>query len=91
LPLLLKFDIANINGSVCITDIRAKLFYNHAQIKNGAVQSLKFIDYTQLKANPELLANDNPAQLEFQELTYFAETFLLKGNLERFLVKEEGE
>jgi poly-gamma-glutamate synthesis protein (capsule biosynthesis protein) len=91
LPLLLKFDIANVNGSVCITDIRAKLFYNHAQIKNGAVQSLKFIDYTLLKANPELLANDKKSRREFEELTYFAETFLLKGNLERFLVKEEGE
>lgn len=89
LPLLLKFDIAKINGEVVISAIRAKLFYNYAQLKNGKVQALKLMDYQRLKANPNLLATDQAAQHEFEELNYFAETFLLKGNLEHFLVKEE--
>jgi nitrogen fixation protein FixH len=32
--------------------------------------------------------NDNFSQKEFEELKSFAETYLLKGNLDRFLVKE---
>ncbi len=91
LPLLLKFDIARVNGSVCITDICAKLFYNYAQLKNGKVQSLRLLDYQRLKENPNVLATDKPAQREFEELAYFAESFLLKGNLEHLLVKEERE
>jgi poly-gamma-glutamate capsule biosynthesis protein CapA/YwtB (metallophosphatase superfamily) len=89
LPLLLKFDITKVNGLVCITDIRAKLFYNYAQIKSGKLHSLRLIDFSQLIANSELLANDRAAQQEFAELAYFAESYLLKGNLERFLVKEK--
>ncbi len=69
--------------------IRAKLFYNHATIQNGQVTSLKLRDYLQLKENVSVLQNDTAAQKEFKELSYFAESYLLKGNLERFLVKEE--
>jgi hypothetical protein len=89
LPLLLKFDIAKINGEVVISAIRAKLFYNHANIQNGQVTSLKLRDYLTLKENISVLKNDGAALSEFEELSYFAESFLLKGNLARFLVKEE--
>ena len=91
LPLLLKFDIAKINEEVVISAIHAKLFYNYAQLKNGKVESLRLLDYTRLRANPNILATDQPAQHEFEELSYFAEEFLLKGNLEHFLVKEERD
>jgi hypothetical protein len=91
LPLLLKFDIAKINEEVVISAIRAKLFYNYAQLKNGKVESLRLLDYAHLRANSNILATDLPAQREFKELSYFAEEFLLKGNLERFLVKEERD
>jgi Bacterial capsule synthesis protein PGA_cap len=91
LPLLLKFDIARINGEVVISALRAKLFYNYAQLKNGKVESLRLLDYSHLRANPNILATDQPAQREFEELSYFAEAFLLKGNLEHFLVKEERD
>jgi len=91
LPLLLKFDIAKINEEVVISAIRAKLFYNYAQLKNGKVESLRLLDYARLRANSNILATDLLAQREFEELSYFAEAFLLKGNLERFLVKEERD
>jgi len=91
LPLLLKFDIARINGEVVISAIRAKLFYNYAQLKNGKVEALSLLDYTRLRENSSILATDLPAQREFEELSYFAEEFLLKGNLARFLVKEERD
>ncbi len=88
LPLLLKFDIARINKVVCITAIRAKLFYNYAKIKKGKITSLQFINYNQLKANSQLLKNDTASKKEFEELVYFAENYLLKGNIARFLVEE---
>ncbi len=91
LPLLLKFDIARINGEVVIAAIRAKLFYNHATIKSGEVASLKLRDYLTLKEDVSVLKNDAAALREFEELTYFAESYLLKGNLERFLVKEKRD
>jgi len=91
LPLLLKFDLAKINGGVVISAIRAKLFYNYAQLKNGKVESLRLLDYTCLRENSNILATDQPAQREFEDLSYFAEEFLLKGNLGRFLVKEERD
>ncbi|MEY4804653.1 MAG: hypothetical protein RL331_1172 [Bacteroidota bacterium] len=91
LPLLLKFDIARINGEVVISAIRAKLFYNYAQLKNGKVESLRLLDYTRLRENSNILATDQPAHREFEDLSFFAEEFLLKGNLEHFLVKEERD
>ena len=91
LPLLLKFEIAKINEEVVVSAIRAKLFYNHATIQNGQVTSLKLRDYLQLKENVSVLKNDAAALREFEELSYFAESYLLKGNLERFLVKEERD
>lgn len=91
LPLLMKFDIARINGEVVISAIRAKLFYNHATIQNGQVTSLKLRDYLTLKENIAGLKNDAAALSEFEELSYFAESFLLNGNLDRFLVKEERD
>lgn len=91
LPLLLKFDIAKINGEVVISAIRAKLFYNHATIQYGQVTSLKLRDYVTLKENISILKNDAGALSEFEQLSYFADTYLLKGNLARFLVKEERD
>jgi hypothetical protein len=46
------------------------------------------LDYQKLIANPQALAGDLNAQKEFEELKSFAESFLLKGNLGRFLVEE---
>ena len=91
LPLLLKFELSKIEGKVLLTDLQAKLFYNHATIQNGQVTSLKLRDYLTLKENIAVLKNDAAALSEFEELSYFAEAFLLKGNLARFLVKEERD
>lgn len=88
LPLLLKFELSKIEGKVVLTDLQAKLFYNYAEITNGKVKALQLLDYQKLIANPQVLEGDENAQKEFGELKYFAETFLLKGNLARFLVKE---
>jgi poly-gamma-glutamate synthesis protein (capsule biosynthesis protein) len=88
LPLLLKFELSKIKGKVVLTDLQAKLFYNYAEITNGEVKALQFLDYQKLSANPQLLAGDLSAQKEFEELKTFAESFLLKGNLGRFLVEE---
>jgi len=88
LPLLLKFELSKIEGKVVLTDLQAKLFYNYAQITNGNVQALQLLDYQNLIANPQVLVGDIKAKKEFDELKSFAETFLLKGNLARFLVKE---
>jgi hypothetical protein len=46
------------------------------------------LDYQNLIANPKVLDGDIKAKKEFEELKSFAETYLLKGNLARFLVKE---
>jgi hypothetical protein len=91
LPLLLKFELSKIEGIVVLTDLQAKLFYNHATIQNGQVTSLKLRDYLTLKENIAVLKYDAAALSEFEELSYFAEAFLLKGNLARFLVKEERD
>jgi hypothetical protein len=68
--------------------LQAKLFYNYAKIHNGNVQALQLLDYQKLCANPKVLEGDVNAQKEFEELKSFAESYLLKGNLARFLVKE---
>ena len=88
LPLLLKFELSKIEGKVVLTDLKAKLFYNYAEITNGNVQALQLLDYQKLIANPQVLGGDINAQKEFEELKSFAETYLLKGNLEKFLIKE---
>ena len=88
LPLLLKFELSKIEGKVILTDLQAKLFYNYAEISNGNVQTLQLLDYQNLIANPKVLDGDLEAKKEFEELKTFAETYLLKGNLDRFLVKE---
>ena len=88
LPLLLKFELSKIEDKVVLTDLQAKLFYNYAEITNGNVQALQLLDYQKLIANPQVLEGDINAQKEFEELKSFAETYLLKGNLKRFLVKE---
>jgi hypothetical protein len=88
LPLLLKFELSKIEGNVVLTDLQAKLFYNYAKIHNGNVQALQLLDYQKLCANPKVLEGDVNAQKEFEELKSFAESYLLKGNLARFLVKE---
>ncbi len=88
LPLLLKFELSKIEDKVVLTDLQAKLFYNYAEITNGNVQALQLLDYQKLIANPQLLEGDINAQKEFEELKSFAETYILKGNLKRFLVKE---
>ena len=88
LPLLLKFELSKIESNVVMTDLQAKLFYNYAEITNGEVKALQLLDYKKLIANPQALAGDLNAQKEFEELKSFAESFLLKGNLGRFLVEE---
>jgi poly-gamma-glutamate synthesis protein (capsule biosynthesis protein) len=88
LPLLLKFELSKIEGNVVLTNLQAKLFYNYAKIHNGNVQALQLLDYQKLCANPKVLEGDVNAQKEFEELKSFAESYLLKGNLARFLVKE---
>lgn len=88
LPLLLKFELSKIKDKVVLSDLQAKLFYNYAQIKNGKVNALQLLDYQKVIVNPQALEGDENAQKEFEEMKYFAETYLLKGNLERFLVKE---
>jgi len=88
LPLLLKFELSKIEDNVVLTDLKAKLFYNYAEITNGEVKALQLLDYQKLIANPQALAGDLNAQKEFEELKSFAESFLLKGNLGRFLVEE---
>ena len=88
LPLLLKFELSKIEGKVVLTDLQAKLFYNYAEITNGNVQTLQLLDYQNLIANTQALDGDINAKKEFEELKTFAETYLLKGNLDRFLIKE---
>lgn len=88
LPLLLKFELSKIEGKVALSNLQAKLFYNYAEITNGEVKALQLLDYHKLIANPQALAGDLNAQKEFEELKTFAESYLLKGNLGRFLVEE---
>lgn len=86
LPLLLKFEISKINNQVVITDLKAKLYYNYAKIKNGRVDSLQLLDFQKLSKSTEILKGDKNAIMEFEELKIFAESFILNGNLERFLI-----
>jgi hypothetical protein len=88
LPLLLKFELSKINGVVVLSNLYAKLFYNYAEIKKGKVQRLLLLEYQKLRKNRGVLKNDKAAQKEFEELEFFAERFLLKGNLSRFLIEE---
>ena len=88
LPLLLKFELSKIEGKVALSNLQAKLFYNYAEITNGEVKALQLLDYQKLIANPQALAGDLNAQKAFEELKTFAESYLLKGNLGRFLVEE---
>lgn len=89
LPLLLKFELSKIDDLVLLTAIQAKLYYNHARIKNGKVKAVTMLDYQKLQTNLQELKGDALAQKEFEELQYFAENYLLKGNLGRFLEKEK--
>lgn len=86
LPLLLKFELSKINQDVVITALQAKLLYNYAKIQNGKVKQLSLLDYKKLQQDKSVLKTDVAAQKEFEELTYFAENYLLKGNLGQFLV-----
>lgn len=86
LPLLLKFELSKINEDVVITALQAKLLYNYAKIQNGKVKQLSLLDYKKLQHDKSILKTDIAAQKEFEELTYFAENYLLKGNLGQFLV-----
>jgi len=88
LPLLLKFELSKINGVVVLSNLYAKLFYNYAEIKKGKVKRLLLLEYQKLRKNRGVLKNDKAAQKEFEELEFFAERFLLKGNLSRFLIEE---
>lgn len=86
LPLLFRFTIGKTGNDTFIAGIESKLFYNHAQVKNGKIESLRLLDYTELKNHPEKLAGNPEAEKEFEELQLFAEHFLLPGNLEHFLI-----
>lgn len=86
LPLLIKFELSKINQDVVITALQAKLLYNYAKIQNGKVKQLSLLDYKKLQQDKSILKTDIAAQKEFEELTYFAENYLLKGNLGQFLV-----
>ena len=88
LPLLLKFELTKINGVVVLSNLYAKLFYNYAEIKKGKVQRLLLLDYQKLKKNKTAFNNDKAAKKEFEELAFFAEQYLLKGNISRFLIEE---
>ena len=71
-----------------LSNLYAKLFYNYAEIKKGKVKRLLLLEYQKLRKNRGVLKNDKAAQKEFEELEFFAERFLLKGNLSRFLIEE---
>lgn len=86
LPLLFRFEISKVNEEVLLSAIQAKLFYNYAQIKNGQVEKLQLLDFQKLVNHQTDLKNDREAQKEFEELKAFAENYLLKGNLDKFLV-----
>lgn len=88
LPLLLKFELSKINGVVVLSNLYARLFYNYAQINKGKVRGLLLLEYQKLKKNRSVLKNDKAAQKEFEELALFAEQYLLKGNISRFLIEE---
>jgi poly-gamma-glutamate synthesis protein (capsule biosynthesis protein) len=88
LPLLLKFELSKIDGVVVLSNLYAKLLYNYAEIKKGKVERLLLLDYQKLRKNRGVLKKDKTAQKEFEELKTFAESYLLKGNLSRFLVEE---
>ena len=88
LPLLLKFELSKIDGVVVLSNLYAKLLYNYAEIKKGKVERLLLLDYEKLRKNRGVLKKDKTAQKEFEELKTFAESYLLKGNLSRFLVEE---
>ncbi|MFM7006194.1 MAG: CapA family protein [Flavobacteriales bacterium] len=86
LPLLLKFELSKINHEVVVSGLQAKLLYNYAKIQNGKVEQLLLLDYKKLQQDKSVLKADIAAQNEFDELTYFAENYLLKGNLGPYLV-----
>lgn len=85
LPLLLKFTIEKNGDDTYLADIKAKLVYTYATIKNNKVNSLQFLDYKSLKNNHEIFIHDRFGQKEFLEVKEFAENYLLPGNLERFI------
>jgi len=69
LPLLAKISLCkgSLNGKpyTCITDVRFKLYYMYAEIKNGTVESLKLLDYEKIKENiPEYFDQSTKAELK---------------------------
>src|SRR5690606_17101709 len=58
LPLLLHFSITKNESGTFISDIKAKLIYTFATLKNNEISSLQFLNFKELKNNPALLDKD---------------------------------
>ncbi|HEU4716859.1 MAG TPA: CapA family protein [Bacteroidia bacterium] len=89
LPLMMKFSISKgtCGGKekTILTGVEAKFVYNRSVTKRGNVEKLEFLDFSMLR-NDDSVLDDAASKEEFRELRWFAETFLLPGNLEKFLV-----
>lgn len=89
LPLLLKFTLtagmSNGHRVVRLTHIDAKLYYMHAKVLAGKVNSLQLLDFERLLHDDQELRSDPAAYGEWRELQAFAQQYLLPGNLEHFM------
>lgn len=84
LPLMIKFCISKNKQGTVITKLEMKLAYMQAHIHKGKVSKLQFRDFKKLAEDDSAL--DAESLKEFQELKEFATSFLLPGNIEKYLV-----
>jgi poly-gamma-glutamate synthesis protein (capsule biosynthesis protein) len=84
LPAMLRFTIGKRSSETYITSVEIKLAYMQAEISENKVKSLRLRDYNKLLNNNDL--KDKRSQQEFEELSQFANNYLLPGNIGELLV-----
>jgi hypothetical protein len=81
---MLRFTIGKRSSDTYITSVEIKLAYMQAEISDNKVKSLRLRDYNKLLNNNDL--KDKRSQQEFEELSLFANNYLLPGNMGELLV-----
>ncbi len=90
LTMLLQLQISKgtLNGDshTCLTGIKIKPVYMHAEEKAGKITSLKLLDYLQAKNNAAAYFNNNKDIVKFEETCDFFERFVVLPYQQHVLV-----
>ncbi|MBX7094165.1 MAG: CapA family protein [Flavobacteriales bacterium] len=84
LPLTFRFSIGKKGNRTKITAIESRLLYLHASIEKGKIRHLKFRDFQSCFKAETRNAFDAETRKELEELKWFADRYLYRGNLENY-------